>query len=507
MAIGTESEAIDVAKQLLAVRRDECKRLDLIRSYIRGNENRVFLPNRAGREHRELVEMSLTNIMPLVVSTFAQNLFIEGFRARRKSQNAKSWALWQANRMDARQSGLFRSAVEYGLAYSTVLPGKIDGERSALMSLYSPRMLTAVYDDPIGDEWPVYALAVRQGYDKDSGKYVRRLVLLDEKHFINMVAAVDSDEIKSVTTEGDIEHGLTVTPVVRWLAAGGNLDDQSRGEVEPLMRPQDSLNQTTFGLRKTERDQGFPQRFATGVEEELDENNNPVEPFQGGSDRYVVNSSADASFGQFPAASPDGYLNSRQSTLRIITAIAQMAPHALLVSDGITNLSAEALAALENAQQRKIGEYKTSLGESAEQMLRLASKAAGDDQGWQERSAQVVWRDTESRSLAQVADALGKLAQMLSIPPKAMWEMAVDLLHYTQEDLERWVKYADEETGLSEAATQEAIAREELNAATRRIAPLADETAEAPDVVPAGTTGTARPPRARRSPVAAGADR
>src|SRR5262249_32016146 len=150
--------------------------------------------------------------------------------------------------------------------YSTVLPATLDGDKSAEILPYSPRMLTAVYDDVIGDEWPVYALAVRQGYDKDARKYVRRLVLLDDKYQITMTAASASDDIKPVEADDIKEHGLGVTPVVRWLAAGGNLDDQPRGEVEPLMPDQDSLNNTTFGLKSTERSQAFRQRWATGLE-------------------------------------------------------------------------------------------------------------------------------------------------------------------------------------------------------------------------------------------------
>lgn len=486
----TEAQARDVAKQLLDVRRQECVRLDLIRSYMRGTVCRIFVPQRRGQEYQQLVKMSLTNVMPLVTSTFAQNLFMDGYRAKRASSNAKAWDLWQANRMDARQSGLFRSAVEFGLAYSTVLPATMDDEASADFGLYSPRMLTAVYDDPIGDEWPVYALAVRSGYDKELRKAVRRLVLLDDEYVIRMTAALDSDDLV-IDEDGVAEHGLGVTPVVRWLAAGGDLDDQPRGEVEPLMAPQDSLNNTTFGLKSTERAMGFRQRWATGLEDETDANGSPIEPFQGGQDRVWTSTSPDTHFGSFEVSPPDGYLASRQSTLRIITAMAQMAPHALLVSDGVANLSAEALAALESAQQRKIGEYKTSLGESAEQMLRLASLAAGDEAGWKERSAQVVWRDTESRSLAQVADALGKMAQMLGIPPKAMWEMAIDLLHLTQTDLERWEKYADEADGLRDKAME----------AVTPPPPAAE------DLIQQGGAGVVAPGPARtaRTPVPAGA--
>lgn len=443
----SESDARDLAKELLQVRRRECERLDTIRAYVRGNVCRIYVPKRHSREYRELVEMSITNIMPLIVSTFAQNLFITGYRVGRKTDNLKAWDLWQDNRMDGLQSSLFRTAVEYGLSYTTALPAKRDGEPSAEMRLYSPRSLTAVYDDVLHDEWPVYAQAVSHGYDKDQKKPVRRLVLLDDEYVIRMVAKADSDEIFG---EIDVkEHGLGVTPVVRWLAAGGNLDDQAPGEVEPLMALQDSLNQTTFGLRSTERAQAFRQRWATGLEPQQDENGNEIEPFQGGADRVWTNTSPDARFGDFEQASLEGYLDSRQSTLRITSAIAQMAPHALLVSDGISNLNAEALAALEAAQQRKINEYKTSLGESAEQHFRLSSLAAGDKEGWKERSAEVRWRDTESRSLAQLADALGKMAQMLGIPPRALWELLPDV---TDQQLQRWDKLAAAEDEKATAA-------------------------------------------------------
>ncbi len=68
-------------------------------------------------------------------------------------------------------------------------------------------------------------------------------------------------------------------------------------------------------------------------------------------------------------------------------------------------------------------------------MLRLAGKAMGDDAAWADMSAQVKWRDTTPRSLAQVADALGKMAQMLEVPAEELWEKIPDV---TDQDLDRW---------------------------------------------------------------------
>jgi hypothetical protein len=60
---------------------------------------------------------------------------------------------------------------------------------------------------------------------------------------------------------------------------------------------------------------------------------------------------------------------------------------------------------------------------------------------WEDTAAQVVWRDTSARSLAQTVDALGKLVTMLGVPPQELWERVPGV---TQTDVERWKKAASE---------------------------------------------------------------
>nr|PZM98728.1 MAG: hypothetical protein DIU77_07270 [Thermocrispum agreste] len=146
-----------------------------------------------------------------------------------------------------------------------------------------------------------------------------------------------------------------------------------------------------------------------------------------------------------------GYLQSAEATIRHIATVSQTPPHHLLGQ--MANLSAEALAAAESGLQRKIAERKSSFGESHEQTLRLAALAAGDRKGWDDVSAQVVWRDTEARALASTVDALGKLTQMLQIPPQELWERIPGV---TATDVARWKRAA-------ERAAKDADAMEKLN--------------------------------------------
>lgn len=410
----------------------------MIRAYMRGTVCRIYVPRSATQEYKDLVNQSRVNILPLVVTAVAQNLFADGYRPVRASENAAAWEIWQANRMDARQAGIYRAALTYGVSYATVLPGR----PGPVIRPYSPRELTAVYDDPVNDEWPVYALGVRVGLD--GSKRVLKLRLLDDTTVYELTASTEDGGTPTLVRAD--EHGLGVTPVPRWLNEYGDIDDGSQGEVEPLMPLQDQLQQTTFGLLMAQHYAAFRQRWATGMAVAEDESGNPVEPFNAAVNRVWQSDSPDTKFGDFAETDLSGYLNSRKATLSIISAIAQMPPHALLVSDGISNLSAEALAAVESGLQRKVGERKTSFGESNEQMLRLASLAAGNQAGWKDTAAQIRWRDTESRSLAQVADALGKMATMLAIPPRALWERIPGV---EDQDIQRWERIAEEDGGLA----------------------------------------------------------
>lgn len=435
-------EAVSTATHLRRTLDSERQhRLNNIHDYLRNKVCNVYVPRSASQEYRKLVDQSRVPVLPLVVTEIAQNLFVEGYRPARQADNAQVWQIWQANRMDARQASVYRAALSYGYAYATALPGRPRGVRSSAASTavirpYSPRRMVAMYDDPANDEWPELALAVSSGMER--GKKVARFRLYDDTSVYELVGSEDggTPDLRSVS-----EHGLGVCPVVRWLNEYGDVDDGSQGEVEQLIPLQDQLNNITFGLLMAVQYAAFKQKWVTGMEIQEDENGNPKEPFNVAVNRLLQAEDSDTKFGEFSETNLSGYLDSRDSSLRLVSSLAQIPPHVLASSGAVANLSADALAAIEAGLQRKVADRKTSFGESTEQLLRLAGLAAGDRAAWEDTSSQVVWRDTESRSLAQVADALGKMAQMLAVPVEALWERIPGV---TQQDLERWRQLAQE---------------------------------------------------------------
>jgi len=439
----SEGEVIDATKKLLELRDGEQRRLKKIAAYMKGDASSVYVPKGARQEYKWLIKRAKVNVLPLVVTVVAQALYVDGYRPAGSDSNAKAWEIWQANRMDARQHGLHRAALKYGTAYAVVMPGR----PVPVISPKSPRRMTAFYRDPVEDEWPEFAVEETVQYTL-KGR-VRAVRLYDAQHRYSLEAReADGGKLRLVRAE---EHGLGVCPVVRFLN-GDDLDgdDCVRGEVEPLIEMQDQLNATTFNLLMAQQYAAFRQRYVAGMVP-TDEDGVPKAPFQAAVDRLWVAEDPDVKFGEFSQTDLSGYLQSAEATIRHIATVSQTPPHHLLGQ--MANLSAEALAAAESGLQRKIAERKSSFGESHEQTLRLAALAAGDRKGWDDVSAQVVWRDTEARALASTVDALGKLTQMLQIPPQELWERIPGV---TATDVARWKRAA-------EKAQRDADAMEKLN--------------------------------------------
>lgn len=420
----------------------ERDQLDTIRRYWKGRQRLpAVIPSSAPREVQVMARMARVNVCAIVVDTLAQSIFVDGFRAQNDADDLEVWNTWQANRMDARQTGIHRAAFAYGVSYASVLPGSpLPVIRGA-----SPRTMTTVYGED--QDWPMWALEKLGGglwrlFDDEAVHYV------SERKRENGAAGAEFEYVETR------EHNIGVTPVVRFLDEedldieddvepetrnqAGELDLPMRGQVAPLVPMQDQVDLTTFGLLVAQHYSAFRQRWAIGwVAEDETERMKAA-----ASQLWTFDKSPDPSdddgmqLGEFEQTDLRGYIDSRDATLRHAAAISQTPVHEL--TGTLINMAAEALAAAEAGKDRKVDERQSLLGESHEQVMQLVGRITGteipDD-------AQVVWRDTSARAFAATVDALGKLTQMLGIPPQELWERVPGA---TRQDVERWKAAAQE---------------------------------------------------------------
>jgi hypothetical protein len=460
----------DVATRVLAMREREQYRLRRISDYMRGKHASVYVPNGARSEYRWLLERSVVNFLPLVVSVISQNLHVDGYlpvhvdgdaadstttgSSSPEKDPANPWSIWLANRMNARQHGLHRAVVKYGVAYTVVLPG----DPQPVMRPVSPRRMTALYADDVDDEWPVYAVEERV-IRNDKGA-IRQIWFYDDNCRYTLVGKEndprlywpDDSSLLGSGWEGVPsgepmieEHGLGVCPVVRFLHdvdLDGEMDVS--GEVEPLIPLQDQVNTTTFNTLMAQQYAAFRQRWVTGMVPD-DEDGRPREPFRAGVDRLFVAEDTDTKFGEFGETSLNPFLDAREASIRHMSTVAQVPPYHLLGQ--MINLSAEALAASKDGMDRKCQELESVLSEPHKQNLRLGGLAAGNKAAWEDTTSTIAWRDTSARAFAATADALGKVAQMLGVPATELWSRIPGV---SAEEVARWKEVASRQGPLNE---------------------------------------------------------
>ena len=422
----TPEQAIDRARELHQQSETERHRLDEVRRYWMGRQHLpAVIPTASPPEVKILARLSRVNVIGIVVESLAQSLAVEGFRAKRELDNAAVWGVWQSNKLDARQSIIHRAVLAYGVAYAVVTPGT----PVPVIRGLSPRRLTAMYDDDNPD-WPVVALERRP-----KGPWR----LYDEAN-VHLVRHDGSGKFEHVEAK---RHDAGTTPVVRYLEVQDpDWDDEPTneastdayaqdrqviGQVAGLMTIQDQIDLITFNLLIAQHYAAFRQRYVIGWLAP-DENTR----MKMGASQWLTfeDDPSQVKVGDLEATPLDGYLKSREASFRQAASLSQTPAHELI--GDLVNLSAEALAAAEAGRDRKVADRQTTIGESHEQTLALAGRlgqvAVPDD-------AQVVWRDTSARSLAATVDALGKIAQMLKVPPDELWERIPGI---SQQDVQRW---------------------------------------------------------------------
>jgi len=421
-----------VALALEKIAHDLRAQLDTLDGYDRGTMGLPFLPPGSTNELVRLRGNSVKNLVKLVLDSFAQNLSVTGFRSGDSTDDLPAWTgLWQPNRLDALQGVVHRTSLKFGLAYVVVLPGV----PVPLIRPVSPRRMTAVYDNPMADEWPLFALEEWEQWSATGLSKWARLYTSDE---VVLFTRTGESTLTAVSAQ---THGVGVCPVVRFV---NDMDDDGNvvSEVTALMPLQRAVNETEFNAAVIEKFGAFPQRYAIGWRAESD-----AQALEASVKRLWTFEDQNVKVGELTAAALAPYMARQRDTMQHAAMLAQIPPQQLI--GDMTNLSADALAAAEAAQQRKLGLKRESLGESWEQVLRLAAELAGV--GGVDESAEVVWKDTETRSYAAVADGIAKLARG-GVP---IAELVEDIPGMTQQRVERMQAAiaAQSEMELRKAAT------------------------------------------------------
>lgn len=398
-----------LVSRMWTLHQQELLSFNRIHDYVNGRIGFPSLPEEADAEVKSLAKLSIKNVLGVVRDSFAQNLSVVGYRTATSQENLPAWNNWQRNRMDARQGEIYRPALTYGVSYVAITPG-MDGP---VFRPRSPRQMICVYGDPQIDQWPQYALET--WVDTTGGRPTRRGNFFDDEYIYPLQLGPilpqlvdDSERLNNLfplsildETADPIRHGAEYCPVVRYVN-GRDADDLIVGEIEPLVTLQRAINEVNFDRLIVARFGAFPQKVIAGW------SGTKSEVLQASARRVWAFEDPDVKTSSFPAASVEGYNALLEEMMGHVALVAQISPST--VTGKLINVSADALAAAEAQQQRKLSNKRDSFGESHEQMLQCAAQMSGDKGTEDDDEAEVQWRDTEARSFAAVVDGVVKLA-------------------------------------------------------------------------------------------------
>lgn len=414
--------------EIFAEQRDQVLRLD------RWYKNRLdvaelpAVPKTKNENHVYLRDRASTGWARLVVGTVAQALYLDGMHTTGVRDNSPLWQIWQVNALDRGQVSAHRSALAHGMAYNFMRPvvSPMTGKSFVKIRSVSAKRATAVYADD-ADQHPMYTLeAIRQ----PNGSW--HVIINDDTTEWTFSIGV-GDSPAQMEYVSDRPHGLTVPPCVR-LACLSDLEGEVEGEIEPFIPVFGRIDQDTFDRLVVQRWGAHKVRFGSGIGKPKTDDEQRAASLQLREGELLIAEDPQARFGTLDATPLDGYIKARDADIRDLAAVTQTPPHHLLGQ--MANLSAEALAAAEASLMRKVDERKHFFGEGWEMTLRLAGLMSPEDahrKAAMDFEAQVRWKDTESRSLNQVADALSKIAGGLGIPFEMLWER---IPNWTAQDTE-----------------------------------------------------------------------
>lgn len=454
-----------VVKMQTILKNDRDNILLRLDAYNRGIQDDPWLPDNADAEYLLLAERSKTNVIPFLISTPAQALYVDQFRRGGGSEattddltaSQAEWDHWERSNLGSRQHAIYRGALNFGHAFTATLFEK-RGKKELKTRGLSPLRTSALFEDPANDIVPVHSFTVTSWPSlNDTDKPIAGKGLAwDESHEYEVSFMTLGDPMDLVVTKSR-KHGADENPVTRFTAFV-DLEGRTSGVVEPLIELQNRLNQTIFDMMVVQSYAAFKVRTVTGMappvkmiavvedgeivgfEPEVDEQGRMVPDQQNiNARRWMWAEDPDVKFGTLDETPLDGFIAAIDLAFRHISALSQTPPHHLLGQ--IANLSAEALTAAETALERKVQEFKSSFGESWERVFRLAMSMLGES-GGEDFNGEVIWRDMEQRSLAQAGDALGKLREQLGIPARGLWERVPGA---TAGEVRRWEQLADEE--------------------------------------------------------------
>ena len=362
--------------------------------------------------YRKFQDMSTTNLLGKVVDVAASRMSITGVRTGSEEMDEHLWNLWQRSQMDSDQEMLFSNALALGVSYISVWPND-EG-----VPTFYPEHPLQVCHIPVPGRPREVAAALKIFYDELTMFWTAVMYLPDRILKWYSLASFDAIGNYSAMEVEEFENPYGFIPIVP-LRNRPTMTGWYASEMRDAIPVQKRINQTVLNMLVAQEAVAFPQRWATGLELDKDQDGRVTRPFKSGADALWVAEDPEVKFGEFKESPFTGYLESLRQDTETIASVTNT-PVFNLGSHLRIPPSAEALSAMESSLIKKIHQKQLQFGEAVENALRYALAMEGENTDDYE-DLEVIWADPRVRSDSQVGDFAVKM-QAVGVPREAIWE-------------------------------------------------------------------------------------
>jgi hypothetical protein len=424
---------------------DRNKQIAIFDSYYRGIQRMDFATPKFREAFGSTFAAFSDNWTRLVVDAVNERMGVVGFRyGDNPASDKKAWAIWQANDLDAMSNLAQLESLINGESYGLVWPDEKTGD--PVITIEHP---TECIVEFVCGSRTKRAAALKR-FVNDDGYLWATLYLPDGLYKFQSKAKWDSlqaaGQVEWIQREIDGEDWplpnlvggeVPVVPLMndpRLLTGGVS-------ELVDAIPLQDAINKTIADMLVASEFAAAPQRYAVGFQPPKDEDGKVLPVFEKLVNRLWVSSNKDTQFGQFPQADLTPYVKVVEMFVTHFASRTRTPPHYFYLNGQFP--SGEAIKSAETGLVAKANRKMVVLGESYEELIRLAFVVQGDKGRSKEEAIETVWKDPESRTEGQHIDATVK-KRALGVPLQQLWEDA----GYSPQQIARFMQMLQEEAAL-----------------------------------------------------------
>lgn len=370
----------------------------------------------------------------VVIGALEERLDVQGFRVG-ETVDEGLWAIWQDNNLDEQSQLAHEESFVHGRSYVMVW---VDEDGQPRVTVESAKQCY-VQRAP-GSRRRIAGLKrwVEDGY--------AHVTLFTPKHVMRFrsIGRVSGDDPAATGVNYELRRKVTnplgVVPLIPLVNRGRLLAPDGASELSDLLPVFDAISKLATDLMVTSEFHASPRRYATGVQ--LPEVLDPLtgEPtgeidasaFSPIAGRTWLAENPDVRFGEFSGSDLSGFTNAIEALTSHLAALSGL-PASYFGLTTVNPASADAIRSSEATLVNKARRRMRAFGGAWEEAMRLAVAIRDGRFDPRLNRLETVWRDPESRTVAQTADAALKLVAAGIVPV----EQALEDIGYSPTQIER----------------------------------------------------------------------